>query len=98
MVIRLVLTEAFFIGLLGTAAGLAVGLGFAIYYGQVGIDLSSLLEGMNVPIDPVIYTVATPMTGIKMALFGILVALAAAWYPARVAVRREPAQAIATRR
>ncbi|MBD3167378.1 FtsX-like permease family protein [bacterium] len=93
-IMRMVLSESIMIGLFATAVGLALGLLITGILNHVGIDYSGFTEHMDLPFTPIIYPTAAPATGIQAALFGLIVSLLAAWYPARVAVRMQPVEAL----
>ena len=95
-VMRLILSESLAIGIVGTALGLAVGMTVALILQQTGIDFSTAMKTVDLPIRPVIYPHPDILIAVKAALFGMFISLAAAWYPARVAVRLEPATALRT--
>ncbi len=95
---RLVLTESFFIGLLGLMLGVVVNSPFYIYLSRWGYNLGSLLpEGYDlsrVPLDPVMRVIYYPadVAGIAAAIFGL--ALLAGLYPAWKASRLPPVESI----
>lgn len=97
-VIRLVLTESLIVGVVGTVAGVALGMAVSLWLQHTGLDFSNVLKSVEIPLNPVIHPRPSWLTALKASLFGLLVALAAAWYPARVAVRLEPARALGTHR
>ncbi len=91
----LVITESLIIGLVGTVAGTAFGLGAVAHYGRMGIDLSQMTEGLSrFYMDPVIYTeIDTDHLAITV-LAMLAAAMASALYPAFKATRLEPVEAI----
>ncbi len=96
-VIKLILTEAFLIGLVATIIGVVIGMSVALFLAQTGIDYTKMASGMDnfdLPFRLVIYPDPNVMTAVKSAFFGLLIALGAAWYPARVAVRLQPVEAL----
>lgn len=91
---RMILLESVLVGVLGTAVGLAVGMGVSLWLNRVGIDLTSVLDDFSIPINPIIYPDPDLSTALRVSLFGLIVAVIAAWYPARVATRLQPARAL----
>lgn len=91
----IVITESLIIGLVGTVAGTAFGLGAVALYGRMGIDLSQMTEGLSrFYMDPVIYTeIDTDHLAITV-LAMLAAAMASALYPAFKATRLEPVEAI----
>ncbi len=93
-VMRMVLVESLLLGVMGTLIGMAGGMALSLWLKQRGMDFSAMMENVSFPLDPVIYAAPDVLTAVKAALLGLFVALIASWYPARVAVRRPPAEAI----
>ena len=93
-VVRMILGESLVIGVVGTLCGIAVGMIVGLILQRTGIDFSSAMGATDLPIRPIIYPDPSIIAAIKAGLFGLLVSLVAAWYPARVAVRLLPAQAL----
>ena len=93
-VVKMILSESMLIGIVGTAAGIILGMSVAIWLNHVGIDFSSAMESVDFPMKPIIYPDPSLMTAVKSGIFGLVVALVAAWYPARVAARLEPVEAL----
>ena len=54
------ITEALFIGIIGSAIGTALGLCLSLYLKNYGIDYSNMIDNMNLMIDPVIRSEITP--------------------------------------
>jgi len=95
-IIRMILMESLIVGSIGTLLGLILGMGLSLWLGHIGINLSGALEAADMPIIPIIHPDPSWMTAIKAGIMGLIVSLLAAWYPARVAVRLEPATALRT--
>ncbi|MCB2212414.1 ABC transporter permease [bacterium] len=93
-VIRLVMTESALVGVVGTILGLIIGMAVSIWLGRVGIDFSEIVKTMDLPMNTVFYPEPSLVTAIKASLLGLVIAVLAAWYPARVAARLEPAKAL----
>ncbi len=95
-IVALVLTEAFFIGALGTAVGTTLGVAGNWFFSVHGIDLSKWAGAMEffAAINPVVY----PETRIVVLVWsGVVVfatALLSAVYPALKASRLKPVEAI----
>jgi len=93
-VVKLLLGESLVIGIAGTFFGLVLGLAVSLLLQHTGIDFSGAMENIEWPIKPILYPDPCVMTAVKAAIFGLLMSLVAAWYPARVAVRLKPADAL----
>lgn len=100
-VMRMLLIEAFALGILGAAAGLVLGGPLVYQTATKGIDFKSLMQGemavSGVLFDPVIYS----DMGMWMVPFALCVALGstiiAALYPAWYAIRTNPTSALSLR-
>lgn len=91
---RLIVTEGFVIGLLGAILGGGIGSGLALWAGTAGLDFSAAMEGVAMPLDPVIRpTLRWGHVAVGAAL-GMSTGALAALYPARRAVRMAPADAL----
>ncbi|HEY3189977.1 MAG TPA: FtsX-like permease family protein [Solirubrobacteraceae bacterium] len=84
MVTRSVLVEALALGLLGTAGGLAAGLGLTI-------GLIELMRGVGVPVGNLHLTATAAVVALAL---GLVVTLVSAAWPARRASRVPPIQAV----
>ncbi|MBZ0263851.1 FtsX-like permease family protein [bacterium] len=93
-VMRIVFAESLLLGIVGTIAGFTVGIILALVLQRVGIDLSSGLQGTDLPMKPIIHPHPSILTGVKSIIYGLVVSVIAAVYPARVAVRIRPAEAL----
>ncbi len=95
-----VLIEAIFLGLLGTAVGTAGGLGLVAWFGRTGIDLSKMMDPELVEImgefylDVIIFA-EIDTNHLLITVLGLLAAtIVSAFYPAWRAMRLEPVEAI----
>lgn len=96
-VLRLFLTEGALMGTVGASLGAAIGGGVVRWYYVRGIDLSGFLEGTatgNMPISAMLYLQWDPAVAAGATAFGVLIAVASSFYPARVASRMVPAEAV----
>lgn len=95
-VVRLFLLEGALIGLVGGALGVALGGGLVAYWSRHPIDLTKVMEaqGASYAISPLIYTRVEPPLLVAALLLGVVVATLASLYPARVASRMVPADAV----
>ena len=91
----MIVTEAFIIGIVGTIAGLIIGLLLEIPLAHTGIDLSIFSTGLEAfGIGTVIYPVLSIGNIIMSSLFMPFVAVLGALYPAYKAIKLEPIYAI----
>ena len=92
--VRLIVVESMVIGVVGSFAGILLGMAVSIVLNNTGIDFSAAVGDIDWVFYPIIYPKPDIFMGIKAGIFGIIVSLIAAWYPSRVAVRLEPAVAL----
>lgn len=92
-IIALFLTEASLLALGGLAFGLLLGWGLAAYFGKVGIYFGDLgLSGFY--LGDRIYTYLTLQATINLTVMSLIITLLASLYPARLAARMEPVEAL----
>ncbi len=99
MQIRLLfIFEGMFLGIFGSLIGCAVGGGITCYFMYYGINISEISYmksgSVNMPIGKYIYTEISPEYLAGTFLLGVVVAVAAAAYPAFRGSRLEPADAL----
>ncbi|MBN2548931.1 MAG: ABC transporter permease [Anaerolineales bacterium] len=90
------LTEGAVIGLVGVAAGVALGLLINIFFGAVGLDYSqfaSLTEYTALINDRIYPSLGLEKVG-QRTLTAIIISILAAYFPARAAAQHEPAEAL----
>jgi putative ABC transport system permease protein len=97
-IVKMILLETSFLGAIGTIVGLFVGLSISIWLNHTGIDFTVLMEGIDIPMSTIVYPQPSLGLAIQSGIFGMLISLVAAWYPARVAIRLQPAKALGTHR
>jgi ABC-type lipoprotein release transport system permease subunit len=92
-VISLFLTEASLLALGGLAFGLLLGWGISAYFGKVGIYFGDLgMSGFY--LGDRIYTYLTLEDTINLTITSFIITLLASLYPARLAARMEPVEAL----
>ena len=92
-IIALFLTEAGLLALGGLAFGLLLGWGLTTYFGKVGIYFGDLgLSGFY--LGDRIYTYLTLRNTINLTIMALIITLLASLYPARLAARMEPVEAL----
>lgn len=93
-VIKMIVSESLSIGLIATLGGVTFGLAVALILQHTGIDLSAALQSTDFPLKPIVHPHPSLLIAIKAGIYGLIVSLIAAWYPAKVAVRLQPATAL----
>ncbi|MBI3162804.1 MAG: ABC transporter permease [Chloroflexi bacterium] len=95
-IMLLFFSEGVILGMLGAIAGMIVGLLMIAYFATYGMDYSQFAEMTEVTalIGQRAYATLAPSMMIRRAIMVFIMAVLAAWYPARVASRREPAEAL----
>ena len=100
-VLGLFMAEGLVMGMVGASMGALLG-GWVVWkYAQQGIDLTPMLAGAeqggtynNIPFSSMLYLVFSQSTIVYAGLFGIVVAVLASVYPARIAANLPPAEAV----
>lgn len=94
---NMILFESLYIGLIGVAAGGILGGGLSIWLGKTGLDLSPIMDKMDMS-GIVFNAVIHPVLSLNIMLlslgFGLLAAVAAAVYPARKGSKLPPVEAL----
>ncbi len=96
-VVRLFVLEGAMMGLVGSFVGAAIGAAIIAYYAANGIDLSGLIEqtgSANLQISAMLYTRFSSRVVLAAIAFGWAIAIGASVYPAVVASRIVPAEAV----
>lgn len=96
-VVRLFVLEGAMMGLVGSLLGAAIGAGLIAYYATHGIDLSGIIEqtgSANLQISAMLYTRFSARVVLAAMAFGWAIAIGASVYPAVVASRMVPAEAV----
>lgn len=92
-IIALFLAEASLLALGGVVVGLLAGSALSLYFGQVGIYFGDIgVSGMVM--GDRIYTELTLQDAVNLAITAFVVTLLASYYPARIASRMEPVEAL----
>jgi len=92
-IIILFLAEASLLALGGVVVGLLAGSALSLYFGQVGIYFGDIgVSGMIM--GDRIYTYLTIEDVVKLTITAFVVTLLASYYPARIASRMEPVEAL----
>jgi ABC-type lipoprotein release transport system permease subunit len=94
-IFAMILLESVYLSLTGVVAGMLFSAALIAWFGQHGIDLSSMARGME---DMGFSTVLYPSLGVKyycmLSLLGFLTGILAAIMPARRAIRLVPVDAL----
>jgi putative ABC transport system permease protein len=97
-VVSMFLVEGMFMGLAGAVVGGVLGGAVVAYYARVGIDLTASLEASgnanNLPVSAMLYFEFSWTVIVGAVAFGTLIAVLASIYPALVASKMPPAEAV----
>ncbi|MBW1878990.1 MAG: ABC transporter permease, partial [Deltaproteobacteria bacterium] len=99
-VLTLFVTEGLIMGVIGSVVGALLGGGATYYWHVHGLDLTPMMEGSmeggfeNMPLSMMLYMDFSWATIVGSIAFGVVIAVIASVYPARVAANMAPADAV----
>jgi putative ABC transport system permease protein len=93
-ILWLFLLEGTLLGALGSALGVAAGMGLNFLFHKVGMDFSNAMASFSWPMDNVIYNEINPLSALVIFLLGVAVAAVIAFLPSRNAAKMDPIEAI----
>lgn len=93
-VIALFLAEAFLLAVSGVGAGSLAGWALSAYFAKVGVYFGDLGFGAEMLLEDRIYTYLTLDSAIALIVTAFLITILASLYPARMASRMEPVEAL----
>lgn len=93
-VIALFLAEASLLALGGITAGSLIGWAISMYFGKVGIYFGDLGMSQDMLLNDRIYTMLTLDSAVNLIVTAFLITVLASLYPARMASRMEPVEAL----
>lgn len=91
---RLFFLEAFFISLIGAAAGMVLGILFSLIMGHFGINLGTMMEGMDFDISTILYPKLKWGYNIFTFVFSVGIASLTTFLPTRKVAKIEPVEAL----
>lgn len=93
-VVRVFFLESLLISIIGALVGVGLGTGVAAWFSVVGMDFSTMMEGISVEFSPVIYPQITWRSTLGTLGYGVLVGSAMSYFSSRRAARVSPTQAL----
>jgi putative ABC transport system permease protein len=93
-IVRLFFTEAFFISLVGSFAGVLVGIGATYPASIYGIDFGSALEGVDFEVSSRFRPVLNMKSTIFVFIYSTIVASLASLIPSRSSAKVKPVEAM----
>ncbi|NWF63058.1 MAG: ABC transporter permease [Chloroflexi bacterium] len=93
-VVALFLAEAFLLALAGVAAGSLMGWACSAYFGKVGIYFGDLGMSSDMLLNDRIFTILPLDSALNLIVTAFVITIAASLYPARIASRMEPVEAL----
>ena len=91
---RLFFLEAFFIGILGSLAGVIIGIAITLPLSSTGINFGAAMEGVDMEISDIIKPSLSLYSTVIVFIFSVVVSSLATLLPTRKAARIEPAEAL----
>lgn len=92
--IRLFFLEGTFISMIGSAVGVAAGIGITLLLGRTGIDFTDAMSGMDFEISAIMYPRLSVGKTVFVYFYSVIVASAATLIPSRHAAKIEPVEAL----
>lgn len=93
-ILILFLYEGLILGIVGSVSGILMGVLISWPLSVWGIDFSSSLSSMNLPLDPVIHWKITGKSVLSSLVLGLIVATGVSLFPSRIAAKMKPVDAI----
>ncbi|MEL6696829.1 MAG: FtsX-like permease family protein [Bacteroidota bacterium] len=94
-VFLMIMLETIFLTLVGAPIGILTALGLISYFGNVGIDISAFAEGgAAMGVASTAYTYLEPSAYVLITIMVFITALIASIFPARRALKLNPAEAV----
>ena len=92
--VRLFFLEGAFISAIGSAIGVAAGVGLTLYLGKAGIDLTDAMSGMDFEISSIMYPKLSIISTVFVFIYSVAIASAATLIPSKKAGKIEPVEAL----
>ena len=93
-VIQLFVLEGALLGAVGGLLGAALGSAIVLWYEGQGIELPLVMATGHLPVSNVLYLRSSFAVTARSAVFGLVTAMVASFYPAVIASRPAPAEAV----
>jgi len=92
--IRLFFLEGTFISMIGSAVGVAVGIGLTLWLGKVGIDYTDAMSGMDFEMSAIVFPKLSVGRTVFVYFYSVIIAAGATLIPSRHAAKIEPVDAL----
>jgi putative ABC transport system permease protein len=92
--LRMFLSEAVILGVLGAAAGLVLGVAVVLVLGRTGIDFGASMEGVDMEVSSVLRPVLNLRSTAVVFVFSVIVSSITSYFPTRRITRIEPVAAL----
>jgi putative ABC transport system permease protein len=93
-IVRLFFLEAFFISVIAALVGVLAGTGVTLALSRHGLDLSQMLQGVDIEVSPVIRPELNLRSTVFVFFYSVAVASLASFLPSRRAARIRPVEAL----
>ncbi|MBI9098503.1 MAG: ABC transporter permease [Spirochaetaceae bacterium] len=92
--IRLFFFEGTIISMIGSAVGVAIGIGLTLWLGEIGIDYTDALSGMDFEMSAIVFPKLSVAKTVFVYFYSVAIASAATFIPSRHAAKIEPVDAL----
>jgi len=92
--VRLFFLEGTFISMIGSAIGIAAGIGITLWVGRTGLDFTDAMSGMDFEISAIMYPKLNAAKTIFVYFYSVIIASGATLIPSRKAAKIEPVDAL----
>lgn len=92
--IRLFFLEGTFISMIGSAVGVAIGIGLTLWLSKTGIDYTDAMSGMDFEMSAIVFPKLSVGKTVFVYFYSVLIASAATFIPSRHAAKIEPVEAL----
>jgi putative ABC transport system permease protein len=91
---RLFLLEGFFISVIGSAIGVAIGYIGTYYMGRIGLDFTEALSGIDMEVSSILYPETSVIKSLVIWAYAVVISTLSTFIPSRRASKIQPVEAL----